>query len=403
MTEPLAFNPLDPAFRRDPYDVYARGRAARVVAHEGLPLPLRSVFRYEDIQRVLRDHETFSNEIVPPALRTEDTEGPPPQSMLGSDPPRHTRLRALVSSAFTPRIVARLEPRMHEVADELVDAALDKGEVDLVEALTYPLPVVVIAEIIGVPPEDRAQFKEWSDRIVSTLGLGLLDGGDPDRMRRQMALLTEMRAYFVPLADERRRAPKDDLLTGLVQARHEGSKLDEDEMLTMLVLLLVAGNETTTTLIGNAAIELMARPDDADALRADPSLLPGAIDEVLRFSAPVQFDPRRVVRDVEVGDATLRAGDLVLCWLASGNRDERVFERPDAFDLRRARNAHLSFGYGTHYCIGANLARLEARVAIGALLRGTRRIERVNDDPLPLHGSPVFRAFTEIPVRLARR
>ena len=400
MATPFDFNPLDPAFRRHPYDAYARGRERGVLVHEGLPVPLRSVFRFEDIQRVLRDHETFSNEIVPPAMRGEDTEGPGPQSMLGSDPPRHTRLRGLVSSAFTPRIVARLEPRMHAIADELVDAALAKGEVDLVEALTYPLPVVVIAEIIGVPAQDRDRFKKWSDQAVSTLGLGLLDGGSPERMRRQLALVDEMRAYFVPLAEERRRAPKGDLLTGLVQARFEGSKLDDDEMLSMLVLLLVAGNETTTTLIGNAAIELMQRPEDAAALRADPGLLPGAIEEVLRFSAPIQFDPRRVTRPVEVCGTELREGDLVLSWLASGNRDERVFERPDAFDIRRRKNPHLSFGFGTHYCIGANLARLEARVAIGALLRRTRRFERTNDDELPLHSSPVFRSFQSIPVRL---
>jgi len=400
MTQPFSFNPLDPGFRRDPYPAYARGRDAGVLRHDELPLPVRSVFRYDDIQRVLRDHETFSSEIVPPALRSEDMEGPPPQSMLGSDPPRHTRLRGLVSAAFTPRIVARLEPRMREVAGELVDTALAKGEVDLVEALTYPLPVVAIAEIIGVPSEDRARFKKWSDQAVSTLGLGLLDGGSPERMKRQQALLAEMHAYFIPLAEARRSEPKEDLLTGLVQARFEGSKLDDQEMLSMLVLLLVAGNETTTTLIGNAAVELMARPEDANALRADPSLIPSAIEEVLRFSSPIQFDPRRATRDVEVAGARISEGDLVLSWLASGNRDERVFEEPERFDIRRKKNAHLSFGFGTHYCIGANLARLEARVALEALLAKTTRFERTSDDPLPLHSSPVFRSFTSLPVRL---
>jgi cytochrome P450 len=171
-------------------------------------------------------------------------------------------------------------------------------------------------------------------------------------------------------------------------------------MLQMLTLLLVAGNETTTTLIGNAAVELMRHPEAMTALRRDPSLVPAAVEEVLRFSSPVQFDPRRVTRDVELCGMKLREGDWVLSWLASGNRDERVFEHGERFEIRRDRNPHLSFGFGTHYCIGANLARLEARVAIEALLRGTSSVERTDDDPLPLHPSPVFRSFTRIPVRL---
>ena len=400
MSQPLDFDLLDAEHRRDPFDTYARGREIGILAHESLPLPLHSIFRYEDIQAVLRDHETFSN-VFPrnPAVAEAIGEEAPP-SMLGSDPPRHDRLRGLVSSAFTPRIIQRLEPRMVEIADQLVDAALERGEVDLVEALTYPLPVVVIAEIIGVPTEDRGRFKHWSDRLVENLGLGLLDGGNPERARRQQETFTALRNYFVPLAEQRRQHPRDDLLTGLVQARYEGSQLDDDEMLQMLVLLLVAGNETTTTLIGNAAIELMAHPEAERALRDDLSLLPGAIEEVLRFSSPIQFDPRRVTRDTEICGLALRENDWVLSWLASGNRDERVFDRPDQFDARRKKNPHLSFGFGLHYCIGANLARLEARVALEALLRKTRHFERIDDAPLPLHPSPVFRSFLSIPVKL---
>jgi cytochrome P450 len=393
-------NPLDPEQRRNPFEAYARGRELGIVVHEGLPMRLRSVFRYEDIQGVLRDHETFSNVFPRPSAVTEVLGEEPPPSMLGSDPPRHTRLRSLVSSAFTPRIVQRLEPRMIEVANQLVDEALAKGEVDLVQALTYPLPVVVIAEIIGVPPDDREQFKGWSDQIVESLGLGLLDGGDPDRAARQQAILRELFEYFVPLAEQRRRDPKPDLLTGLVQARYEGSQLDDHEMLQMLSLLLVAGNETTTTLIGNAAVEGMQHPEAADALRCDPSGIPTAVEEVLRFSSPIQFDPRRVTRHTELCGAELATGDWVLNWLASGNRDGAVFDDPERFDIGRKKNPHLSFGFGTHYCIGANLARLEARVALEALLRKTSTFERIDDEPLPLHPSPVFRSFRNIPVRL---
>lgn len=394
------FNPLDPEIRRNPYAAYTRGRELGVVGHPQLPVPLHSVFRYEDIQRILRDHETFSNQFMrADAVAAELVEQPPP-SMLGSDPPRHTRLRSLVNSAFTPRIIQRLEPRMHEITEELVDAAIDRGAVDLVDALTYPLPVVMIAEIIGVPIEDRTQFRAWSDAIVKTLGQGLIDGGNVDRIKHQQAVMNEMKEYFVPLAEERRASPREDLLTGLVQARHEGSKLDDDEMLSMLVLILVAGNETTTTLIGNAAITLMEHPEAMEQLRADPELMSSAIDEVLRFSAPIQFDPRMVTRDIEFGGAVFKEGQRVLAWLGSANRDETVFENADVFDITRKKNAHLSFGFGTHYCLGANLARLEANVAIKTLLRKTKNFRRVSDEPLPLHTSPVFRSFSSIPVRI---
>jgi cytochrome P450 len=212
-----------------------------------------------------------------------------------------------------------------------------------------------------------------------------------------------MRDYFVPLAEERRARPQDDLLTGLVQAEHEGSKLDYSEMLSMLTLLLVAGNETTTTLIGNAAIELMAHPEAERALREDPALLPGAIEEVLRFASPVQFDPRRATCNLTLHGVEIGEDDYVLCWLGSANRDAKVFERPEVFDITREKNPHLSFGFGTHFCLGANLARLEARVALGTLLGRTRSIERSDDDALPLHPSPVFRGVTRLPVRLEPR
>jgi cytochrome P450 len=228
-------------------------------------------------------------------------------------------------------------------------------------------------------------------------------GLDPDRMARQRRLFDEMRAYFVPLADERRRAPREDLLTGLALAEHEGSNLSHDEMLSMLVLLLVAGNETTTTLIGNAVQELIAHPAQEKRLRDDPSLLPHAIDEVLRFASPVQFDPRRATRATELRGVRFEPDDVVLCWLGSANRDEVVFERADQLDVGRDKNPHLAFGFGVHYCLGANLARMEARVALDALLARTRAFERATDGDLPLHPSPVFRGVTQLPVRLTPR
>jgi cytochrome P450 len=399
------FNPLDPAVRRDPYAIYARGRREfPAFRHEGLPLPIVSIFRYADVQAVLRDVEGFSNDFaaaqqqMSPEIAALVSQAPP--SMISTDPPKHTRLRSLVNKAFTPRMVRQFEPRMREIAHELLDEALARGEVDLVEALTYPLPVVAIAEIIGVPPEDREQFKHWSDAAVASLGVGFFAPPSPEQMREQMALRQEMNQYFVPLAEKRRAEPRDDLLTGLVQAEHEGSKLSHDEMLAMLVLLLVAGNETTTTLIGNIALELLAHADATAALRADPSRLPAAVDEVLRFSSPVQFDPRRVTHASEIAGVALRPNDLVLCWIGSANRDEAVFEKADVFDIAREKNPHLAFGFGTHHCLGHNLARLEACIATEVLLARTSKIERTGDEELPLHPSPVFKAVTKLPVRL---
>jgi cytochrome P450 len=400
MTDPVSFNPLDPGVRRDPFAAYARARReAPALIHTGLPIRLVSVFRYDDCQAILRDAQTWSSEFQV-ITQAAGQEGPPRRSMLGSDPPAHTRLRGLVNKAFTPRMIQRLEPRMHEIANELLDAALEQGDVDLVQALSYPLPVTVIAEIIGIPAEDREMFKRWSDQAVANLGLVFLGGFDPERAQRQLRLFDAMREYFIPLAEERKRRPREDLLTGLVQAEHEGSKLDLEEMLSMLVLLLVAGNETTTTLIGNATLELLAHPGELKRLRDDPGLLPSAIEEVLRFASPVQFDPRRATRPLVLHGVEIREDDFVLSWLGSANRDEQNFERPETFEITREKNPHLAFGFGTHYCLGANLARLEARVAIGALLARTSRFERRGDELLPLHPSPVFRAVTQLPLRL---
>jgi len=410
MSQPFLFNPLDEATRRDPYPLYATGRSEfPVFAHEGLPLRVFSVFRHEDCQAILRDDAIWSNRfrIEETQLQSDlaaldaDLGEPPPPSMLGTDGAEHARLRSLVNKAFTPRIVQRLEPRMHQIADELVQAAIKKGTVDLVEALTYPLPVTIISEIIGVPASDRAQFKAWSDEAISVLGTGFFGSLDLERLKRQRLLLEQMRAYFVPLAEARKQAPRDDLLTGLVQAEHEGSKLTHDEMLSMLVLILVAGNETTTTLIGNSVLELLAHPDQLARLRADPSFLPSAVEEVLRFSSPVQFDPRRATRPLELRGQKIERDAVVLCWLGSANRDEALCERPDRFDIGRDRTPHLAFGFGVHYCLGANLARLEAQVALESLLRHTRSFERVDDSPLPLHPSPVFRGVRSLPLRVA--
>ncbi len=394
----LGFDPFDEATRRDPHPIYTRARReAPVWRHPGLPLV--SVFRHADVAAVLKDSESWSNDFRPVrGIDPVEEEGVP--SMLGLDPPEHTRLRALVSQAFTPRMIRRMEPRLDAIARELLDAALPCGRIDLVEALAYPLPVIAIAEIIGVPAEDRGRFKVWSDAAVENLGTALFVPPSPERIERMRKVFNEMGDYFEGLAEERRARPREDLLSGLVQAELDGSRLSREERTSMLVLLLVAGNETTTNLIGNAVIELLTHPAQLARLRADPALLPSAVEEVLRFASPVQMDPRRARRPLELGGLRLAENQMVICWIGSANRDEDVFPDAPRFDVARQDNRHIAFGFGPHYCLGANLARLEAQVALRALLARTRSFERSDDAPLPLHPSIVFRGVRSLPLRI---
>ena len=396
MSSDFSFNPFDDATRRDPFSVYAEGRERRTYRHPGLPVV--SIFRHADIVEVLRDWSTFSNVFpLPPGVKPEDDL---PPNMLGTDPPEHERLRGLVNQAFTPKIIRRLEPRMEEIAESLLDDALAKRSVDLVQALTYPLPVTVIAEIIGVPAEDGARFKHWSDELVATLGSGLLAPPSPETLEHTLSIVRELGAYFKGLVEQRRREPKEDLLSGLAAAELEGSRLSFDELLQMLILLLVAGNETTTTLIGNVALTLLDHPRELALARADTARIPSVIEEVLRFASPVQMDPRCATADTELCGEKISKGEIVIAWLGSANRDAAVFKDPERFDGARRENRHLAFGFGTHYCLGSNLVRLEAQTALRVLLRRTRDFRLATSDPLPLHRSIVFRSFTKIPVEL---
>jgi len=259
---------------------------------------------------------------------------------------------------------------------------------------------VVIAEMIGVPTEDRELFRHWSDALVENLGGGLLRPPSPEALAKELAAVEAMRAYFVERVEERRRKPREDLLSALVAAELEGSRLTFDEMLQMLVLLLVAGNETTRNLIANAVYTLIEHPESERHLRAHPEHVPGAVEEVLRFASPVQCDVRYLVQDTEVAGHDVEAGTIALLWLGSANRDETVFPDPDVFDVTRPDNRHLAFGFGPHFCLGANLARLEAQVALRVLLRRVRQWQLATSDPLPLHPSLIFRAMTELPLEV---
>ena len=324
--------------------------------------------------------------------------------MIGLDAPEHTRLRRLVNKAFTPRIISRREDHLRALAHELVESAVAREQVDIVETLTHPLPMVVIAEILGVPVEDREAFKRWSETLIANVGSGLLDAGpSDDEVSEQAAASAEMRDYVRALAEKRRLDPKEDLISGLVHVEEEGSRLSLLELVSMVTLLLIAGNETTTTLIGNAIVTLLDHPDSLRRLREERGLLPSAIDEVMRFTSPVQADPRRATREVELRGVKVRPDEMVLCWLGSAARDDDVFPEPDRFDIERSPNRHLGFGFGAHYCLGSNLALLEARIALEALLEQTSSFARTDDAELPLHPSFIFYGFTSIPLELKPR
>jgi cytochrome P450 len=388
----VTFNPIDPAFIENPFPFYAAGRAMSPLF---LPNPgIWLVFGYDDVTAILKDNATWSSQFIPPPGME-----PPPPSMLQSDPPRHSRLRGLVSQAFTPRMIEQLEPRIREIAGELLDEVVPKGEADIVDALAYPLPVIVIAEILGIPPEDRADFKRWSDAAVATLGTGVTGS---DRVP-PTETFEEMRSYLGRMADERRAHPRKDLISGLVAAEVDGTKLNMDELLQMLILLLVAGNETTTNLIGNAIIEFMNHPDQLQRVLDDPALLPTAIEEVLRFSSPVQTTVRRATRDVEIGGKTVASGQMALPWLAAANRDPGVFANPDTFDVGRTPNRHVSFGLGIHFCLGAPLARMEARIALEAFLTRVKDFHRTGAEPLPRVPTFIMRGVRSLPIAFAPR
>jgi cytochrome P450 len=400
MTATFAFDPLDEATRRDPFPTYARARREVLVyAHPGLPVT--SVFRYDDVQGILRDPRTWSSAGLRRDVAPAESEAEMPPMMMLQDGAEHARLRSLVNQAFTPRIVARLEPRIREIAHELCDAAIDASKVDLVPAIAVPLPVRVIAELIGVPAEDGARFKAWSDALAANVGSGFMGASSAEQQQAQLAITRELHAYFEPLAERRRSAPCEDLLSGLVAAELEGSRLSFRELLQMLVLLLVAGNETTTTLIGNAAFDLLERPALLARARRDRAFLLAFVEEVLRFSSPIQMDARAATAAVELHGHRFEPGDVVLAWLGAANRDEGHFARPEEFDAERRDNRHLAFGFGSHFCLGSNLARLETRVALDVLLERTRELEPDWSGPLPLHPSFVFRSYTRLPVRIA--
>ena len=352
----VAYNPLSDEVARDPYAVYRRLRD-RDPIHRMRLVDAWVLTRYEHADAVLRDHARFSAE----DRRFHDVGL---TTMLDIDPPDHTRLRALVSRAFTPRSVSRWHGRVQEIADRLLDAVAGQDRFDLIAALGYLLPVTVIAEMLGVPAEDMDRFEGWSNDIALIVE-PILTPVQVEGVRRATE---ELFAYFETIVEARQREPREDIVSALLAAEEEGDTLTREELLSTMLLILVAGNETTRNLIGNGMLALLRHADQVQRLRDAPGLLEPAVDELLRYDSPVQLDGRVVREDLELGGKRLRAGEKVIALLGAANRDPAAFANPDALDIGRTEKSHLSFGRGIHYCLGASLALLEARIAFRGLL-----------------------------------
>lgn len=378
MTDVL--DPFSPELRQDPWPLYRHLREESPVHRT--PDGMWVLTRYADCSRVLRepgwsvDLNNLNGETL--AARTDENPAYQPgiPLLLFLDPPAHTRLRSLVSKAFTPKVVETLRPRIQTLVDELLDAVADKGRMDVLADLAYPLPVIVICELLGVPLDDRDQFHGWS-----TAASRLLDG-DLDAETLETGLLGSMNLlnYFNGLAEERRRNPGDDLLTALVQAEEEGERLTHEELITTTILLFVAGHETTMNLIGNGTYALLTHRDQLARLCDDPGLAPSTVEELLRYDGPVHLTARIPLEDVTFEDVTIRAGDRVAAVVSAANRDPRQFDRPDELDIGRQPNKHLTFSAGPHFCLGASLARAEGQIALATLVRRFADLELVTED-----------------------
>jgi len=399
------FNPLLPEVRRNPYPYYAAMRRDSPV-HQILPgAPFYAVTRYEDVCTVLHRPDVFSSTALQVLAQGGGISFNPNSGalaghrllessmMIATDPPNHTRLRNLVNRGFTPRRISALAPRLREIAESYLTPTLADGRMELVKDFSIPFPVTVIAELLGVEPERRAQFKHWSDAIV----IGLSGMSQAFGRAEVAAAADEMADYIESIVAERKASPRDDLISILTQAA-AGDALTSGEVLSFIVLLLIAGNETTTNLIGNAMRALLAHPDVMERVVNDRSQIPAMIEEALRFDSPIQGIPRKVLQEVELGGVKLPKDAFLMVLFASANRDERQFPDPDRFDIDRKAREHLAFGHGIHFCLGAALARLEARVAFETLFDRARDF-RLDADDVDVIESSLLRGPRSLPMR----
>jgi cytochrome P450 len=365
---------------------------------------LWQVLDHESVATVLADQATFSSDLTSLAPTQEDFEVFRQGNFVGMDPPEHHRLRTLVSQAFTPRVVQGLAPRIEAVCARLLDAVADQERFDLVDALAYPLPIIVIAELLGVPAEEHRLFQEWAATLFGGDQLGEApDMADLERALEAIApTVREMNGYVLEHIRNRRARPGNDLISRLIAAEVDGVRLEDQQMVGFVALLLVAGHVTTTALLGNAAVTFDRHPGTDAALRADPDRLPQAIEEVLRWLPPFPELGRRVTRTVVLGGHELQAGAMVMTHLGTANRDPRRFDAPHVFDVTRHPNPHLTFGHGIHFCFGAPLARLEARIALRMLQERFRTMAVPSYQDVTYQNPAVIIGVRRLPVEVVR-
>ncbi len=382
--EPTVYNPYLPGVRADPYPHYADLRREAPVHWS--PAGFWVFARYRDGTAILTDRSfamteprewgnanTFEYESAAFERVVENLS----RMLLFKNPPDHTRLRGLVSKAFTARAVEALRGRIREIVDELLAAVRESGRMDLIADFAYPLPAMVIAEMLGVPAEDRNRFRGWSRDLAPTIDPMIL----PDQLERAAAAIDQFSDYLAHLIAARRAEPRADLLSAMIVAEEQGDKLSLDELVANAMLLLNAGHETTTNLIGNGTLALLRNPGELARLRSDPALLPGAVEELLRYDSPVQMTGRCARIERVVGGTTIEPGQQVIVLIGSANHDPERFADPDRLDVRRGDDEHLSFGGGTHFCLGASLARLEGQIAIGAIVSQLPKLRLATEEP----------------------
>ncbi len=375
----------------DPYPAFAWMRRHAPVFRDE-PNALWGITRYEDVRRISGDPRTFSSAH---GARPDAAAMP---MMIDMDNPEHHRRRGLVGKGFTPRQVGLREHRVRRICDEIIDRVSERGSCDFVREIAAPLPMAVIGELLGFPAEDGDRLLDWSDDMLKALG-----SPDPSAMDRATEAFREYREYLQPFVDERRRTGETTDLIGIfVNAEIDGSRLDDDSLAFEIVNLLIGGDETTRHVISGGMYELLRHPDQWERLRADRTLLPVAVEEMLRWVSPIKGMARVALRDVEVRGETIREGDQVLLLYPSANRDEDVFIEPDRFDVRRQPNEHVAFGYGNHFCLGNSLARLELRVMFDRLLERLPDMVLATDEPPPMRQANFVTGYESLPVVFTR-
>jgi cytochrome P450 len=391
----------------NPYPVYGLLRTVRPVMQ--VPVPdyegpgVWLLTRYRDVHGVLRDPRFSADRMNAPLFR-DNLERLPAfiqqsasglRSMLTMDPPDHTRVRKLVNKAFTPRRIGALRGHIEEIVDERLSEATRRGGMDLIHDLAEPLPAIVIAELLGVPAEDHRQFREWSSQLIAAIAAPTVQ----ERREASMAPGLRLLGYLRETIADRRREPRDDLISAMIQAQEESDALSDEELLATSNLLLLAGHETTTNLIGNGMLALLREPEQLDRLRREPELVPHAVEELLRFDGPVQATVRVALEDVSIGDQVIPQGSLVIVSIGAANHDPEVFDEPDRLDVARDPNPHLAFGFATHFCMGAPLARLEAECAFAALIARFPDISLLDDAP-EYRPNPILRGLKRLELGL---